>query len=181
MFRVIAVLISLTLLFLFQQAFLAAVFPFGIVPNLVLAGLAAWVALEDDPLALLWAVAGGVLLDLFSPDLFGLHALLLLLATWLLFVLRDRVLASRSRFAHISFTLAGSLPVLAGSSLVRIALSPFVPAVATPMSDITLLLFLVATLLLTVAASFLFQPFFRRLHDLFQTIEQRRSRLRQSF
>ncbi len=88
-----------------QASFLPALFPFGVLPNLVLVLLLVWVALRGVTEGLVWVLGAGILLDALAMDPLGTNGLALLpvIAAGL----------ARRRFFHSSMIVPLILAVVA--------------------------------------------------------------------
>ena len=171
------VLVLLTLLLL-QVGFFAGMLPYGIAPNFLLAGAVLWILLERDTMALGWALASGVLLDILSPGAFGLYAVLFLVVMAVMILLRAQLVTPKARFSHVTLMMLVSAFVLVVPLLARPVLRVFVPSVLVPDWSWVLLATLAASFALDIAAVFVMRPVFRWLNDLFQLADRRRSRLK---
>lgn len=79
---------ALVLATFLQLALPAGVSTWRVEPNLVLALVVAWTWVRGPRWAFVWALLGGLLLDLAGGGVLGVHALALLLAAYLVGVLR---------------------------------------------------------------------------------------------
>ena len=178
MIRIIANVIGVILFFSLQVGFFPSLLPYSLAPNLLLAGIVLWIVLENDSLAFGWAIAGGLFLDLISPDLFGLQTILLLAVTGVLVLLRDRVMSTKSRFVHLSLMVVASVLILVLPILLRPVFRVFQEDVLVPDYSFALAGFLLLVLGLNILTVLILKPLFQRLVDVFLFIDQRRSRMK---
>lgn len=73
--RITISIISLIFLAFLQISFLPNFLIFGAIPNLVLIVTIAWCIAGNYKEAIFWGIAGGIILDLFSPFYFGIISL----------------------------------------------------------------------------------------------------------
>ncbi|MCA9376061.1 MAG: rod shape-determining protein MreD [Candidatus Doudnabacteria bacterium] len=175
MTRTFSIAVSLLLMLLLQVSFFPAVLSYSLSPHLILVGVVMWVVLGSDDVAFAWAFAGGLLLDAFSPDLFGMQTLLLLVSAAVLILIRDGVVSSKSRWLHVSLSIVGSLIVLLVPLAIRPLMRVFIPEVLVPRYGWVLLALLFGTFVLNVLATIVMKPLFTRLTTLFLYVEKRRA------
>lgn len=73
--RIVISIISLIVLAFLQISFLPNFIILGSVPNLILIVAISWCIASNFKEAIIWGIAGGIILDLFSPFYFGIISL----------------------------------------------------------------------------------------------------------
>jgi rod shape-determining protein MreD len=90
-------LVAIFLVVILQTSLVPNVALFGVFPNLLFVFIFCWCLIDDFKEASIWAVAGGMLLDLFSLTSFGLSSLTFLLVVAVLYF-ASQIVANINRF-----------------------------------------------------------------------------------
>ncbi|MFH0852479.1 MAG: rod shape-determining protein MreD [bacterium] len=88
------------LLLIFQLAFAPRLNIFGVSPNFLFAAALILVIKKDTPSVLVWALAVGLALDLFSSEAFGVYSLSFVFVGWLASVLGKNILKMTDLFGQ---------------------------------------------------------------------------------
>jgi rod shape-determining protein MreD len=107
--RIFLFIISLLLVVSLQVAFLPNFRIYQATPNLILVIIVSWcilsIAGQNYNQAYLWAVFGGVGLDLFSGTLFGLHALSLVCTVLITYIITQYFLNKEDLFSKLAIII----------------------------------------------------------------------------
>ncbi|MDD3887211.1 MAG: rod shape-determining protein MreD [Patescibacteria group bacterium] len=97
--RIAISIISLILLAFLQISFLPNFIILGSIPNLILIVAIAWCIAGNFKEAIFWGIAGGIILDLFSPFYFGIISLTNLAVISLVYFIAKNIINSDDRIS----------------------------------------------------------------------------------
>ncbi|MFC1686349.1 rod shape-determining protein MreD [Patescibacteria group bacterium] len=101
--------IILLLAGILQISFLPHLTVLNIVPNLVLALLIIWAFSRPPEQSIIWAIMGGLILDIFSASTFGIFTLLCILITFLVSFVKKNFIGDVNFIFKISIAFFGFL------------------------------------------------------------------------
>lgn len=105
--RFIITIFAIFIVFFVQSSFFSNFY--GIAPNLFLVLVILWLIQKNFQEGFIWAVAGGLLLDLLSPLAFGLISLSILLCAFLVSLIIQNASFSDNTFSRIGISIAACL------------------------------------------------------------------------
>lgn len=97
------------LIVIFQVSFLSQFSFLQATPNLLLVIIISWSVLKDYKNSFIWALGGGILLDLFSDNYFGFYTISLLLIVLLVYYLVSRFINIDNIYSRIGIISIATL------------------------------------------------------------------------
>jgi len=107
--RTFLFIISLTFIIFLQVAFLPHFTLYQAIPNLVLAVLVSWCILESYNQAYILALLGGIVLDLYSGTLFGIHTTTLVCVALIIYLITQHFLNKDDLLSRLLIIILATL------------------------------------------------------------------------